>query len=255
MTRSRTRHCLRGAGAAPIKRCKPIRTPPRRGWHQGAIAAYRRASALDAHDPEILNILGATLRELGDDSGAVEAFHHALQLDPDRATTLTLLGIQASISREYQEALRWADSALAVDPGFYDAYVSRGFYRLSLRDTVGAHADAQVASQLPTGNHLSDETLQVLISAQEGDMTAARRRIARVTGRFDTANPSPLVGTLLARAWVGVGNRERALEALQRIAPRGAALSFWLRFPGFDSIRSDPRFREIVAQSALPSPP
>src|SRR5437773_5177806 len=112
-----------------------------------------RASALDARDPEILNILGASLRELGDDSGAVQAFHHALQLDPDRATTLTLLGIQASVAGRYDEALRWADSALSVDPGFYDAYVSRGFYRLFLGDSAGAHADAQVALQLPTGSH------------------------------------------------------------------------------------------------------
>jgi len=223
--------------------------------YQGAIAAYRRASALDARDPEILSILGATLRELGDDSGAVLAFHHALALDPDRATTLTLLGIQASLAGNYGEALRWADSALAVDPGFYDAYISRGFYRLFRGDTAGAHADAQVASQLPTGNHLSDETLLVLIAAQEGDTRGARHRITEVVKRFDTAHPSPLVGTLLARAWVGVGDRERALDVLERVAPRGAALWFWLRFAGFDPIRSDPRFRQIVAQSALPSAP
>ncbi|HWC74918.1 MAG TPA: protein kinase, partial [Gemmatimonadales bacterium] len=62
--------------------------------YEGAIAAYRRASALDPQDPEIFNMLGASLRELGDDSGATRAFYQALRLDPDRATTLTLLGIQ-----------------------------------------------------------------------------------------------------------------------------------------------------------------
>jgi TolB-like protein/Tfp pilus assembly protein PilF len=223
--------------------------------YEGAIAAYRRASALDSRDPEIFNILGGTLRELGDDAGAVQAFHHALELDPDRATTLTLLGIQASVAGNYHEALRWADSALTVDPGFYDAYISRGFYRLFQGDTAGAHADAQVASQLPAGNHLADETLLVLLAAQEGDTRAARRRMTGVVKQFDTAHPSPLVGTLLARAWVGLSDRERALDVLQRVTPRGAALWYWLRSAGFDPIRSDPRFRQIVTQSRLPAAP
>ncbi len=55
--------------------------------YEGAIAAYQRAAALDSQDAEVLNILRASLRELGDDSAAVRAFHRALLLEPDRATT------------------------------------------------------------------------------------------------------------------------------------------------------------------------
>jgi TolB-like protein len=220
--------------------------------YEGAIAAYRRAATLDPRDPEVFNMLGASLRELGDDSEAVQAFHEALALDPDRATTLTLLGIQASLARRYDEATRWADSALSVDPGFYDAYVSRGFYRLFLGDSAGAHADAQVALQFPTGNHLSDETLRVLLEAGAGKTSAGRSRVRRLLAAFDTSRPSPLVGTLLARACLAVGDRERALDLLARVEPHGAVLWFWLRFAGFDAIRADPRFKRIVAESQPP---
>ena len=221
--------------------------------YEGAIAAYRRATALDSRDPEVFNMLGASLRELGDDSGAVQALHQALVLDPDRATTLTLLGIQASVAGRYDEALRWADSALSVDPGFYDAYVSRGFYRLFLGDSAGAHADAQVALQLPTGSHLSDETLLVLLEARGGEMTAARQRVARLLATFDTSHPSPLVATLLARALLAIRDRDHALDVLERAGPRGAVLWFWLRFAGFDALRPDPRFQRIVAESQPPA--
>ncbi|HWC73252.1 MAG TPA: hypothetical protein VG454_04875, partial [Gemmatimonadales bacterium] len=205
-------------------------------------------------DPEIFNMLGASLRELGDDSGATRAFYQALRLDPDRATTLTLLGIQDALVAKYDSALRWVDSALAVDAGFYDAYVSRGFYRLLLGDTAGARADAQVARQLPSGNHLSDETLAVLIDARSGRVTPARRRLDRLMTSFAGRNtpPSPLVATLLARALHAVGDRDRALDVLERAAPRGAVLWFWLRFPGFDTIRADPRFQRVMAESRPP---
>src|SRR5438876_34724 len=118
--------------------------------YDGVIAAYQRASELDPRNAEVVNMIGTALRELGDDSGAMRAFHQALALEPDRATTLTLLSVQTGLHRRYGEARMWGDSALAVDPGFYDAWVSRGFYRLFLGDTAGARADAIVAARLPS---------------------------------------------------------------------------------------------------------
>lgn len=217
--------------------------------YEGAIAAYRRAAALDPRDPEVFNMLGASLRELGDDSGAAQAFHRALALDPDRATTLTLLGVQAALQRRYDEAHRWADSALAVDPGFYDAYVTRGFYRLFLGDSGGARADAQVAAQLPSGSHLADATLRAVLEARAGKVATARRQVGELLEGLDAGRPSPLQGPMVALALIAVGDQGRALDVLERVQPRGAALWFWLRSPGFDAVRSDARFRLLVDES------
>ncbi len=221
--------------------------------YEGAVAAYQRAVALDSQDAEVLNILGASLRELGDDSGAVRAFHRALVLEPDRATTLTLLGLEAALERRYDAARRWTDSALAVDPGFYEAYVSRGFYRLFSGDTAGARADAQLAMQLLSGSHLGEETLLVLIDSRERRMLAARARATRMLQALGPGRPSPLQGSLVAQALVAVGDRERALDVLERVQPRGAALWFWLRPASFDDLRTDPRFVRLVAGSQPPT--
>jgi len=217
--------------------------------YEGAIAAYQRAAVLDPRDAEALNMIGTALRELGDDSGAIRAFHQALALDPDRATTLTLLGIQAALKRRYDEARVWTDSALAVDPGFYDAWVSRGFNRLAVGDTGGARADAGVAANLPSGSHLPEQTLLVMLDARAGHVGLARQRIGRMTPGFDLNRPGPLPGVLLTWAFLAVGEREQALALLERVQPRGASLSYWLRAPGFDSVRDQPRFRRIVEES------
>jgi TolB-like protein/Flp pilus assembly protein TadD len=217
--------------------------------YEGAVAAYRRAAALDPQDAEIANILGATLRELGDDSGAVAAFHRALALEPDRATTLSLLGIQAGLERRYDAARRWTDSALAVDPGFYEAYVARGFYRLFAGDTAGARADVQVAAQLPSGVHLAEQTLLALIETREGRVPAARQRSERMLHALGAHRPTPLQGSLVAQALAAAGERAQALDVLERVEPRGAALWFWLRPAGLDPLRSDRRFVALVAQA------
>src|SRR5207247_1409609 len=51
--------------------------------YDGVIAAYQRASELDPRNAEVVNMIGTALRELGDDSGAMRAFHQALALEPD----------------------------------------------------------------------------------------------------------------------------------------------------------------------------
>jgi len=217
--------------------------------YDGVIAAYRRAAQIDTRNAEVLNMIGTSLRELGDDSAARRAFHQALDLEPDRATTLTLLGIQATLDHELDSARLWTDSALAVDPGFYDAWVFRGFNRLLMGDTAGALADALVAAQLPSGSHLSDQTLLVVVDARAGHVATARRRLARMMRELDVTRPGPLEGTLLAWALFATGETEHGMTLLERVQPRGASLWFWLQSPGFDAVRSQPRFRRIVEES------
>ena len=218
--------------------------------YDGVLPAYQRAASLDPRNAEVLNIMGTALRELGDDSGAMRTFHQALAIEPDRATTLTLMGIQDALAHRFADASRSWDSALTVDPGFYDGWVARGFNRMLTDDTAGARSDAIVAARLPSGSHLSDETLLVLLEARAGRIAVARRRLGQIMQGLDLSRPGPLQGSLLAWALLAVGEQERGLSLLERVTPRGAALWFWLRSPGFDPVRSQPRFKRIVEESA-----
>jgi hypothetical protein len=51
-----------------------------------------------------------------------------------------------------------------------------------------------------------------------------------------------------------VGNRDKAFDALSRARPRGVELRSALRDPGFDVLRSDPRFGR-VGSDGVAGPP
>jgi hypothetical protein len=55
-----------------------------------------------------------------------------------------------------------------------------------------------------------------------------------------------------ALAAVALGERDLAINILQRTTPRGGWLWSYLVFEGFDPIRSDPRFRAIIDEARPP---
>jgi hypothetical protein len=57
----------------------------------------------------------------------------------------------------------------------------------------------------------------------------------------------------LAAAYAAAGNRERAIQELQRAyAEQDQELVSCIRFPTFDPLRGDPRFRELMKKLGLP---
>jgi hypothetical protein len=89
-----------------------------------------------------------------------------------------------------------------------------------------------------------------VLDARTGDTTAARQHLANLLRAAGTTDrPAPAQGFLVGWPLVAVGDTEQALNFLERVQPRGAALSFYLRFPEFDPVRSHPRFQRLVAES------
>jgi eukaryotic-like serine/threonine-protein kinase len=215
-----------------------------------ALEASRRAVALDSTNAEVRHEFGMVLRLLGDDSTAAVQLREAVALEPDRPMSLVHLGwIDAAGGRRF-EARRWFDSAIVVNPGFYQAYAERAALRLVLGDTTGARADAETAVRLrPAGDQFSGESVLLSLARRNGDEAWVRRRLA---GLLAHAPGPDTVQVHAAIAWaaamVAGGENRRAMDFLERVRADPPHLRLHLRDVHFDALRTDPRFARLITR-------
>jgi predicted O-linked N-acetylglucosamine transferase (SPINDLY family) len=74
---------------------------------------------------------------------ALADYEHAHQLDPGDVRTLGNLGEWYLARNMFAEALTWLDTALAIDPSYYEVRVNRVAALIELRELEQAHIEAQ----------------------------------------------------------------------------------------------------------------
>ena len=136
------------------------------------------------------------------------------------------------------------DSALAMDPTDAGAFALRARANAARGDLRAAWADAEVAERL--GDSWQAQTLIASFEARVGERRAARNRLDGLVKRVSPNAPfSAKQGSELALAYIAIGDTRRALNALLRTRDDGT-LAAALKDPGFDPIRGEPRFRDIL---------
>jgi TolB-like protein/Tfp pilus assembly protein PilF len=220
----------------------------------GVTQALERAIALDPRNAEAHHILGVTLNTMGREEAAAAEFRRALDLDPQRAITWDNLAWVRRYQHRPEETARCADSGLAAAPLAYYLYADRANFRLTAGDVAGAEADAETAVRTSPADYLLyAEPVLAAVEAAKGDTAAARARLDRLIGRMpDPAHLNYLTAYGVALASLRLGDRDRALSALEKVQPPGLRLWFITRDPDFDVIRDTPRFRALVAQNRPP---
>ena len=95
-----------------------MRADPGLGGHDArrAVAAYKRAVALDANNPAYRNHLAAALLATGNTSEAIYNLERAVALAPGTAKYLANLGYAHHRGGNEQRALVWYTRAVALDP-------------------------------------------------------------------------------------------------------------------------------------------
>jgi Tfp pilus assembly protein PilF/TolB-like protein len=214
----------------------------------GVREAYDRALALDPSDEEAHRRLGFLLAQLGEFNAAGAHLRTALLLEPESARTLTDLAELRMMQGNSSEACTLLNAALEANPNALDAYVLRVQARLPLREFREAWADAETATRL--GSPVLGEAAAVLVDVAARDTAAGHARLRRLLARpalRDDRTFGVREGRLLAMACTAAGERDRAIEILHRVRPRGVALWRALQSPELHAISSDSRIVRLTA--------
>lgn len=217
--------------------------------YNGALDAFRRAIARAPRDPEAHHWYGRALMQLGDKSSARSELEKALDLAPTNAGVLFDLAQLYRHDGGFSRACIMLDSAVAASPTAAQIYVLRALTRARRGELRFAWADAETGGRL--GWPAWAQSTIAIVDAKARDTTGARQRIDAVyKSALQAGNrPQQWTGEYLAAALLASGQKDRALDILERIQPRGARLWFALTGPEFSALRGSQRYRTLVASS------
>ena len=218
---------------------------------EGAVRDFERSLAIDSLNPEAHHQYGQTLMALGRYPEAVAAYERALELDPVRPMTLVPLAAIAMQQNDTAAALRWGDSAVGVTrlvPAPY-ALAVRGHIALRTGDPARALDDARRALDLDDSYPAPALSVVAIALAQLGRAAEAHSALAQLLASIDVDHPTPTDVRFVSSALFHMGKAGEALDLIERAAPRGAQLWFYLQSTDFEPYQSSPRFQAVEAEA------
>ena len=178
----------------------------------------RTARRLDPMDLIIRSDEGQAYFFAGDVRRAVDLLRQTVQIDPSLPLPRIYLGLAALARADFTTAIEEAKKAMALVEGYPDPIVLYGN-----------------------------------ACARAGRMDEARRALQQLD---DIARTRYVDGFAVAFLCVGMGEKEKALDALERAYEEHSLRLVYLNvMPAFDPLRAEPRFRTLVERLKIPARP
>jgi serine/threonine-protein kinase len=213
----------------------------------GAEREFDRAIALGPGNSNAHMWRGKLLVMQGRFDDGIASIRQALDLDPLNSWFSASLGWHLYFARRYDEALAHLQKAMTADPGSFNFHVFLGLVLEQKGDHSGAIAALEKAVALSTNNDDLAELAHVYGTA--GRRQDAEREIAKLLER--RKNSFVPAGNI-AFAYAGLGDHDDAFRWLDlAIQDHSEFLDYLKVEPGFDPIRSDPRFAQVLRRIHL----
>jgi TolB-like protein/Tfp pilus assembly protein PilF len=188
------------------------------------------------------------LAAAGRHEDAIAEMKLARELDPLALIINTEVGWAYYFARQYDKAIEQYQKSLEMDPGFGAAHMFMGTAYVQQGRYAEGIAELLKAIEL-SGGGVGMNGLLGHAYARAGDKEAALKMAAELTQQPAGKYVSPYN---LALIHAGLGETDKTLELLDEACEHRSLFLAWLNVePMFDSVRSDPRFAELVKRIGL----
>jgi serine/threonine-protein kinase len=218
---------------------------------------YQRALALGPGSAATHLWYGTYLSTVGRSDEGIHQLTLAQQLDPFSVLTITSLGRAFYFARRFDEAIAYLQRASELDSQFWMAHMFRGLALQQLRRYDEAIAEARIVEPLlPNGPAIIGQAL-----AAAGKRAEASQVLAKLTPPHPAAD-SPACGVTpgcttpwaMAMLQTALDNKDEAFRFLDKAyAVRWSFLPMVKVDPALDTLRSDPRFEDLLRRLRLAS--
>jgi tetratricopeptide (TPR) repeat protein len=214
---------------------------------EGADTEFRRAIELNPSGPDARAFYSHLLHITGRPEEALAQNERAIELDPFNPLFQAFYSVQLMMMRRYDDAIAQAQNALRTAPNhpvascaIQMAYHAKGMYEEALT--------AAKAYWAGLGNR---EVVDAIARGYEEAGYKGAMNLAAETLAADTTYVSPFD---IASLYASAGKNDRAFEWLERAFEARDPNTPFLGYPVFDSLRNDPRFKDLLRRLNLPEP-
>jgi eukaryotic-like serine/threonine-protein kinase len=221
-------------------------------WYEwdfaGAEQQLRRAVALNPNYTEAHWTFGSVLPAVGLLGEAIGEMRKALTLDPLHPHHSRWLGRFLLYARDYTAAIAQSHKTLELHADYFHAYLDIGTAWLAQGKPETALEWFRRGQGLETSVRTYDPLIvRALAALGRGD--EAEAIMTRLEGE---AKQHYIRAELLAMGYAAMGDLDRAFACLERaFQARSAGLIYLHLDPGFESLRGDARFGELVRRIGL----
>ena len=220
-------------------------------WNWPAVEKeYRRALELNQNYALAHNFYAEFLQQMGRNDEALEQTRRAVVLNPLDSNAAANLGFDNYTARKYDVAIQEFQKVLKFDPDNVGVHVGLGWVYEQKKMYPEAIVELQKAVTLSHRNELTLASLgQVL--AESGRRQEAAKILQELKHRSEQRYISPC---LLAMVQIGLGERDQAIASLEQAYDNRDQWMLYLKVdPHMDSLRTDPRFQDLVRRVGIPA--
>jgi len=216
---------------------------------QGAEKEYRRALELNPNDAMARFWFGEYLQVMGRNEEGFAQMRQAIGLDPLNPNPAAELGAQFYTARQYDQAMRAFQKVFGLEPDYAWAHYGLGWVYSERKMYPEAIAELVKAVNLSNRSESAVASLGKVLG-DSGRKQEARKILKELRERSKHRYVSSY---LIGLVQLGLGERNQAIASLdQGYTNRDQWMMYMKVDPGWDDLRSDPRFKDLTRRVGLP---